>query len=298
MVQNKSKGSVARSVAKGSQRSGVILSAVEGSLRIALLVILVVGGLYLSSCSKAKPAADVSFEEAQQMLERGEYAEAVEALEYISGEDETNAEAAFALGLAYFNAAQYEANVEYYDKAQAAFEKSLELDPGRAAAVHHNLGALAYQRGDMQKAVEEFQAALEVDPNDPDTHYQLGATYLTMAQPTALGQQPDETLLEQAKQELERALELAPNKPEALVGMGHYYMTMNQYPEAIETLESAVEQNPKLREALFALGHAYAKNGQIARAKEMLNAFLDTNPPDDRAQPARDLLEELEKLEE
>jgi tetratricopeptide (TPR) repeat protein len=220
------------------------------------------------------------------MLAQGEYAAAVEALEYIVGEDTSNAEAAFALGLAYFNAGQYE-------KAREAFENSLELDSGRAAAVHHNLGALAYQVGEMQEAVKEFQAALEADPDDPDTHYQLGATYLTMAQPTAEGQQPDMGLLEQARQELERALELAPNKPEALVGLGNYYMVMNQFPEAIEKLELAVEENPTMREALFALGRAYAVNGQIARAKETLQMFLDTDPPEVWAGQARDILMQL-----
>jgi tetratricopeptide (TPR) repeat protein len=273
MVQNKTQGSFIR-------------SAVEGPVRIAVFIALLVGGFYFSACSKSQPAADVSYEEAQQMLEQGEYAAAAEALARIFAEDQTDAEAAFALGLAYFNAGQYE-------KAREAFENSLEVDPGRAAAVHHNLGALAYQVGEMQTAVEEFQAALAEDPNDPDTHYQLGATYLTMAQPTAQDQQPDEALLEKARQELERALELAPNKPEALVGLGNYYMVMNQFSEAIETLELAVEKNPQMREALFALGRAYAVNGQIERAKETLNAFLDTDPPDVWASQAREILAQL-----
>lgn len=247
---------------------------------------LVLISLIVTGCSPDTTTLEpVDLSEVKAQVEAGEYRAAAQALEDIVAENEEDAEAYFLLGLSYFN-------LNRYQDAREAFNRALELDSERAAAIHHNLGALAYQMGDIETAEAEFKAALETEPDDPDTHYQLGATYLVKALP-ADSQTPDPEMLEKAKAEFERALELAPGKAEALVGLGNSYLLENRIDEAIDMLEDAVEANPEMPEALFALGRAYALGGQTDEARETLERFLETDPPEVWAQQAQQLLQQI-----
>ncbi len=242
--------------------------------------------LVLTGCGQsAEPVEPADLSSIKAQIEAEDYQAAAEELEKVVAENEENAEAYFLLGLSYFNLNQYQ-------DARDAFTQALELDSDRAAAIHHNLGALAYQMGDIETAEAEFKAALETEPDDPDTHYQLGATYLVKALP-ANSQMPDPAMLAEAQAEFERALELAPGKAEALVGLGNSYLLENRIDEAIETLQEAVEVNPEMPEALFALGRAYALSGQAEEARETLERFLQTNPPEVWAQQAQQLLGQI-----
>ncbi|MBN1259780.1 MAG: tetratricopeptide repeat protein [Anaerolineae bacterium] len=239
-----------------------------------------------ASCGKTTPATTSNdLEMIKARLEAGAYSEALDMLEDFVQGDSNNAEAQFLLGLAYFNTGAYE-------KARQAFENTLELDPTRAGAVHHNLGALAIQMDDLNTAIQEFQAALDVEPDDPDTHYQLGAVYLMLALP-ANTPIPDETMLAQAQAEFERALEIEPGKPEVLVGIGNIYLLKNQFKEAAEVLQQAVDAAPEMPEALFALGRAHFLAGDQDAARTVLERFLETDPPAVWAQQAQDMIASL-----
>ena len=242
--------------------------------------------LIVTGCSPdATTMEPVNLDDVKAQVEAGNYQAAAQALEKVVAENEENAEAYFLLGLSYFN-------LNRYQDAREAFNHALELDSDRAAAIHHNLGALAYQMGDIETAEAEFKAALETEPDDPDTHYQLGATYLVKALP-ADSQTPDPEMLAEAQAEFERALELAPGKAEALVGLGNSYLLENRIEEAIDTLEDAVDANPEMPEALFALGRAYALGGRIEDARTTLARFLETDPPEVWAQQAQQLLQQI-----
>ncbi len=253
-------------------------------LIVGIIVIVVIAGLYLAirlSSPSSQKVSEIDMGVVQTQLDAGQYAAARDALQQAIVADPDNAEAHFLLGLALFNLGEY-------PTARESFLKALELEPARAPAVHHNLGVLAYQTGEMETAVQEFKSALEADPNDPDSHYQLGATYLQIASSTS-----DLSYLTQAETEFQQVLALAPGKPEALVGLGTLYLSQNKIAEATTLLEQAVQANPQMREALFYLGLAYYSKGDSASAKETLQKFLDTQPPEQWAKEARDILAQL-----
>jgi tetratricopeptide (TPR) repeat protein len=258
-------------------------------LGAALLVALVAIGIAMTLLSRS-PAEDqdptaLSLESIQAEMDRGAFASARSKLLAAIESDETNAEAHFKLGLVHFNLGEY-------TQAEASFARSMELEPQRTGAVLHNLGVLAYQLGDMETATTQFEAALAIDPDDADTHYQLGAAFLVQAFPMG-ALEPEPELLQKAQNEFRRALELAPDKPEALVGLANVAMLRNNMEEAVVALEQAVEVQPAMREALFALGRVYAIVGRTDEAKATLRKFLDTNPPAMWAQQAEMILGEL-----
>lgn len=264
-------------------RSRLIMVGVILVVLVGIVAVVITTSRNTPPLPTATPASDLKTIQAQ--IDAGQYADAAPLLEAFLAQNPENAEAQFLAGLTYFQLGDY-------GKAEAAFRRTLELDPSRAAAVHHNLGVLAYQMNQLDQAVTEFKAALEADPEDPDTHYQLGAAYLVMALP-AESLTPDTALVEQAAAEFQRALELSPDKPEALIGLGNAYLLQNQLPEAVQALEQAVQVAPQMSEALFALGRAYAAAGQYDQARQTLQRFLETNPPEVWAQQANEMLSQL-----
>jgi len=255
---------------------------------LVIVAVAVVGlgfGLYL--LLRPAPQEVVDLEKVRQQMGAGQYVDARVALERAVSENPDDAEAYFLLALVQFN-------LQEYDDAKAHFEHVLELDPERGSAVHHNLGVLAYQQGDLDEAVGQFQRALATDPKDPDSHYQLGATYLVMALPMG-ALEPDAALLGLAGTEFDLALEYSPGKPEALVGIANIYLLRNDVSQAIVVLEQVVDENPDMSEALFALGRSYAAVGDTEQALAILKRFLETSPPEMWANQAQELIQQLEQ---
>jgi tetratricopeptide (TPR) repeat protein len=60
-------------------------------------------------------------------------------------------------------------------EARASFKRNLEaatLNPADASA-HYNLGLIHQKRGELSEARARFQRAIEIDPDEVDSHYQL-----------------------------------------------------------------------------------------------------------------------------
>jgi tetratricopeptide (TPR) repeat protein len=255
---------------------------------LIIIVIIVIAGIGFAVyyTNGQESVTGVSLEEVQKSMDEMQFADAREQLTQILKDDDGNAEAHFLMGLTLFNLAEYAESKEH-------FTISMSLEPDRASAVHHNLGVLAFQLGDMQTALNEFKLALEEEPEDPDSHYQLGATYLILAFPMG-ATEPDPELLQQSEEQFALSLQMSPDKPEALVGLANIYMLKSEYSQAIELLEKAVQKQPNMREALFALGRAYAFSGNETKAKSILQKFLETDPPAQWKQQAEELLTQLD----
>src|SRR5207248_10187360 len=62
-----------------------------------------------------------------------------------------------------------------WDQAIASYHKALDLEPNDPDT-HYNLALALKYKGDPKQAADEFQAALRLKPNWADAHYGLGAT--------------------------------------------------------------------------------------------------------------------------
>ncbi|MFI5303694.1 MAG: tetratricopeptide repeat protein [Nitrospiria bacterium] len=79
----------------------------------------------------------------------------------------------FSLGYGYLNEAQFE-KAEYY------FNKSLGLSPPKEYLyyIYNNLGAVYESRREIEKAFDEYRAAVNLSPLLPEAHLNLGSLYL------------------------------------------------------------------------------------------------------------------------
>lgn len=113
-----------------------------------------------------------------------------------------------------------EEDVNSYEQAIEAYQKTLELDPSHAAA-HINLGTLFYNRQDYTKAEEHYRQAVTVDPR-----YALG--YFD------LGNVLDETgRLREAIQAYNQAVRLAPTYADAHYNLALAYEKLREPRKAL-----------------------------------------------------------------
>jgi protein O-GlcNAc transferase len=103
---------------------------------------------------------------------QGKHKQAIPVLERASRLEPDNPMVWINLAAAYLGKLPF-ATREMQDRAIAAFEHGLELDP-RAPHVHYNLGLVYLERNDIEQAALHFYAALENDPNDRDAEMWLG----------------------------------------------------------------------------------------------------------------------------
>ena len=112
--------------------------------------------------------------------------------------------------------------------------KQPETSPKDRAAVHVELGAGYYERGQMDVALEELNEAATIDPTNPRVYNIYGLVY------AMLGDNP------KAEQNFQRALALAPQDSEIRHNWG-WYLCSNERPrEAIPEFELAL-RNPLYR---------------------------------------------------
>ncbi len=170
-----------------------------------------------------------------------QYEPAADALAQVQGVTGENAEAS------YWLARTYQAlGAAAYAQLEESFPNSWRTHQLRAEG--HGL------RQDFEGAIKEFQAALELRPNEADLHEALGQLYL------------DNHSDGDAQSELERALALDPSRTHALYLLGRLYVQNRDNEKAVPYLQHALLLKPDLAEASELLGTAYVRLGQFANA--------------------------------
>jgi tetratricopeptide (TPR) repeat protein len=146
------------------------------------------------------------------------------------------------------------------------------------------LGIAQIGTGEFQPAVQNLQAAIAKQPNDPDLLYYLGrASGLLSKQAidSLLAAYPDsarahQALAEnyfvlrqmpQAEKEFLEALRLRPNTPELHLELGMVYAGSSQWPKAEEQFRAQSQMQPGNAEAAYRLGSALLQQGKAREAR-------------------------------
>lgn len=134
-----------------------------------------------------------------------------------------------------------------------------------------NMGTFYFGQGNTQKAVEQFQMVLKVNPNDVFTHFVLGYIY------------DQEGKTEMAIREFEETLRLDPRYVSAYNDLGTVYNRIGQYDKAQEQFRKAIELNPEYVEAVENMGVVYFSLKDYDRALEYFEKSLSLNPQSHKA---------------
>ena len=195
--------------------------------------------------------------------------------------------------------------------ARSAFAKAAELDPQLGAAVA-GLATLLAKQGDLDAAIERFDAAAKLAP--ANTSYAYSAAQLTLAKgrpedaearlreivkrdPGHAGSRNDLAwMLAEKNQDLDSALVLAeearriePGSADVLDTVGFVRMQRGETAAAVAALEQAVAQRADAPSIRYRLGVALSQAGDTARAREMLQSAIQAGSFPEAADAQREL---------
>ncbi len=129
------------------------------------------------------------------------------------------------------------------------------------------LGIAYYQGGELEKALQSYARALELDHNNAAVYSNIGGVHLAL-----FARHQDRQELARAEREFNKALEIDPKLFSACNGLGIIYKKSGRPAEAIASWRKALAIKPDFDLALINLGITLLEEG---RADEALDAFLD-----------------------
>ncbi len=148
-------------------------------------------------------------------------------------------------------------------------EDTVRKSPDSAFS-HLYLGyALFYDRGDLDRAIDEYELSLKLKPDNEDAHNKLGIVYQRKG------------LIDKAIEHHLVALKLNPDFGRAHNNLGLDYFMKGLNEKAIEHYLFALRLNPKFIEAHNNLGLAYYRTGRVKEAMDQyqIALFYDPNFP-------------------
>jgi tetratricopeptide (TPR) repeat protein len=204
--------------------------------------------------------------------------------------------------------------------AEAAFAKSVELDKKNSGA-ELELARVQAAKGSTDQAIATCRRGLENNPNEPGFDILLGDLYqsrrdwnnaieayqkaLTLKPENPLASNDLAAVMLQFGGNLDVALSLAqtarrglPDSPGVADTLGWIYYQKGAYRLAVDSLREAMKlaqtsnspDNPRIH---YRLGMAYAKSGQPALARQQLEKMLKMNPDASDASEAKKQLAQL-----
>lgn len=148
-------------------------------------------------------------------------------------------------------------------------------------------GVLVTMEGADEKAVEAYQAALKLDPNNPAIYQKIASIYVSLSDVAVINAQnegtlkegtlPEESLknLAMARENINKALELKPDYTDAnLLAVGIYEREGN-IDGAIEKGLENRKQYPNVASIAFRQGLFYYKKENLAEAKKEFRAAVN-----------------------
>jgi Tfp pilus assembly protein PilF len=173
----------------------------------------------------------------------------------------------------------------------------------RNHVMHLNLGTLFHQEGELDKAVEHYQAALQIAPDFAKAHNSLGTAYrdqnelelaircfrqaircdreygdvyVNLGMALQASGRPDEAVTC-----LHQALDLDPEDPDKWHSLGTFQMNAGNLPAAIQQYRTALKFDPNHFESLTNLGATLAASGDLEGATSCFRAAAKLRPAND-----------------
>jgi len=159
-----------------------------------------------------------------------------------------------------------------FDAAERHYRESIRMDP-KWAESHLGLANVFVARRDLENAVAEYRIALDIYPDHPVAHFQLGILLLNFGQSErAL------THLKSAEALARTSVQLDAQSAELAASLGVALARLGSASEAVTHLEAAVSRRPGLTVAKAELAWVLATSGDLSvrdpvRALRLTQAF-------------------------
>ena len=148
---------------------------------------------------------------------------------------------------------------------EALAQHQMDKDPADFEA-HYNLAAMLQAKGKLDRATDEYQAALRLRPEDAIANNAMGSVLLAQGHP------------EQAGPFLETALKTQPDYFDAHYNLGNVLAAQDNFEGASEQFLLALQARPSDANTEANLGSALAEMGRFSEAKIHFERALQLDP--------------------
>jgi tetratricopeptide (TPR) repeat protein len=144
-------------------------------------------------------------------------------------------------------------DADQYEQAVGEYQKAIIIDPDHPDS-HIGLGAAYQNLGDFDAAIEQYQLAYELRPDLPAIQ-----EYLLKAYDVKAGSLDAEEDYQGALEYYQKIAEVDPDFPNVQYNIGYMYYLLERWDRAIRYLEAYLEKNPDDYDALQRTYYAYWK---------------------------------------
>jgi tetratricopeptide (TPR) repeat protein len=137
--------------------------------------------------------------------------------------------------------------------------------------VHFDKGTEYLELGQYQNAIEEYDKAIRLKPNNAGTYYDRGMAYHHLGQ------------YQSAIEDYSKAIELDPKNAEVYNTRGYAFHSLGQYQRAIDNYDESIRLQSNLDIAYVRRGNSYDKLNQIDKARQDYDKAISLNPNDSLA---------------
>ncbi len=165
----------------------------------------------------------------------------------------------------YSNRGAYYSSLKSYEKAIDDLNKAIELDPNNSQfyldRVNRYLSLMSYE-----KAIDDCNKAIELDPNNAEFYLGRGICYFFLKS------------YDKAIDDLNKAIEFDPENSIYYVYRGECYLSLQSYDKAIEDFNKTIELNPENAASYSNRGECYLSLQSYDKAIEDFNKTIELNP--------------------
>ncbi len=141
---------------------------------------------------------------------------------------------------------------------------------------HNNLGDMYSRHNDYPKAIEEFKAAIQINPNYADAYHNLANVYILTGR------------IDEALVNYQKASKLNPNLWQSFQNMAAIYFDKKNYPLAKENMQKAIKLSPQDPSLYLNAAILYLGIGEKRAAKEVILKALEIDPGNKQAKELLD----------
>jgi tetratricopeptide (TPR) repeat protein len=148
----------------------------------------------------------------------------------------------------------------YFEDAIPLLESGLKLAPQRTD-LHAALGESYFMAGKTEKAIEEFQKLIELEPSARSYAF-MGLSYRHLGR------------FDEALKYFEQGLKQDPHNTACLFNIGYIEERQGNYARAEELFQQTLRSSPDFPEALLELANLRVKDKKFAEAVDLLRRFV------------------------
>jgi eukaryotic-like serine/threonine-protein kinase len=153
----------------------------------------------------------------------------------------------------------------WIDQAHQACSRAIDLGNSGAEG-HICLGTIENGTGQFEKAVEQLQKAVQLDPTNDQAYRHLAEAYQNLNQ------------VDKAEETLKRRIGLRPGYWRGYSALGAFYFGQAEYPQAAAMFEKAVSLKPNNYNDLSNLGATLLYEGKDENATRVLEQSIAIRP--------------------